>query len=190
MQNLEATIRYEAESDKNFAGEISALPGCESLRDCIQCGTCSGTCPFSIYMDYTPRRIIHLTRSGFKKDVLTSKTIWLCASCYSCAVECPKKIKITDIMYVLKQKAIKGRVQSRKIPVAVLAGEFYGMVKRYGRVTESILVMFFYLRTNVIDLLRMWNLGLKLILKGRFSFSLDKVKNRKEIAKLLETDLE
>ena len=28
------------------------------LKTCIQCGTCSGTCPVVDYMDHTPRRII------------------------------------------------------------------------------------------------------------------------------------
>ena len=87
-------IRYESELDPHFADEIASIPDGEKLFTCIQCGTCSGMCPMSPYMDYTPRQIIAMIRAGFRSEVLSSYTTWLCASCYACAVECPKEIKI------------------------------------------------------------------------------------------------
>ena len=77
---IERTIKYEAELDHQFAVDIAGKPGGEQLYSCIQCGTCSATCPLSIYMDYTPRRIVAMTRAGFKEEVLNSFTIWLCSS--------------------------------------------------------------------------------------------------------------
>src|SRR5512142_1640305 len=100
-------MKFQREADPEWAGEIRRLPGCERLFSCMQCGTCSGTCPLSIYMDYTPRRVINLAREGFRTEALSSNTIWLCASCYSCAVQCPQDIHITDIMYGLKREAIR-----------------------------------------------------------------------------------
>ncbi len=70
VQLAERRIRYEAELDHSFAKEMTGRIGDESLRHCIQCGTCSSTCPVSLYMDYTPRRIVAMTREGFKDDVL------------------------------------------------------------------------------------------------------------------------
>ena len=141
-------IKYEAELDPGFAREIAATPGGEKLFSCIQCGTCSGTCPVSIYMDQTPRKIVAMTREGFKDEVLHSFTIWLCASCYACTVECPKQIKITDLMYALKQKAIKERVYPKRFPIPVLAREFFSVVLRRGRNTESWLLVRLFLKTN------------------------------------------
>ncbi len=103
---IQRTIRYESDRVRGFGREVMSVPGCEELEHCIQCGTCSGVCPLSIYMDHSPRQVMALTRSDFKKEVLSSHTIWLCASCYACTVECPKEIGITDIMYELKQRAI------------------------------------------------------------------------------------
>src|SRR5512136_1554615 len=107
MAEFKRTIKYEADRVKGFGRDVMRMPGCEQLETCIQCGTCSGVCPLSIYMDYTPRQVIELVRTDFKNEVLQIQTIWLCSSCYACTTECPRQIRITDIMYELKQRAIR-----------------------------------------------------------------------------------
>ncbi len=136
MAVLERRIRYEGDLDPSFAREIIALSGSPSLISCIQCGTCSSACPLSLYMDYTPRRIIAMVREGFKQEVLRSLTIWLCASCYACTVECPKQIRITDVMYALKRYAIREGIYPSRFPIPVLARLFYNTVRHRGRLTE------------------------------------------------------
>ncbi|MFA6028354.1 MAG: 4Fe-4S dicluster domain-containing protein [Elusimicrobiota bacterium] len=187
MSPFKQQIKYEAERDTRFADEIMSMPGCEDLGGCIQCGTCSGICPLSIYMDYTPRRIINLARAGFKEDVLSSQTIWLCASCYNCTVECPKDIKITDIMYALKQRAIRDGVYPKRFPIPVLAREFFAMVRRSGRVTENWLATFLYLKTDWFAMLKMAGLGLKLMRTGRFTYGFEGIENKEQLRKLLDT---
>ena len=92
-----------------FGQEISnllyAAEG-EPLKTCIQCGTCSGTCPVAGYMDHTPRQIIAMINQGMKDQVLESNTFWYCASCYHCTVRCPQEINITELMYALKRYSI------------------------------------------------------------------------------------
>ncbi|HUT25509.1 MAG TPA: 4Fe-4S dicluster domain-containing protein [Sumerlaeia bacterium] len=184
-QTFQRTIKYEAELDSGFGREVAASPGGENLHACIQCGTCSGTCPLSIYMDYTPRRIIAMTRAGFKDEVLRSNTIWLCASCYSCTVECPKQIKITDVMYALKQKAIEGKVYAKRFTIPALAREFYAGVKKRGRNTESWLMTNVMLKTNPLELLRQSGLGLGLFTRGRMGIRPESIKNKGELRKIL-----
>jgi quinone-modifying oxidoreductase, subunit QmoC len=182
---IKRTIKYEADRVRGFAREIMDLPGCEKLRNCIQCGTCSGVCPMSIYMDYTPRQVMEMTRFDFKKEVLSCGTIWLCCSCYACTVECPREIKITDIMYALKQRAIAEKVYPKRFPIPVLAREFSTMVKNHGRITESLLVIMLFLKTNWFAALGMWRMGIGLILGGRFSLKSENIKKRQELARLL-----
>ena len=91
MMEIQRTIKYDADRVKGFGREVMSVPGCEQLESCIQCGTCSGVCPLSIYMDYTPRQVMALTRGDFKNEVLKSHTIWLCASCYACTVGMPAR---------------------------------------------------------------------------------------------------
>jgi quinone-modifying oxidoreductase subunit QmoC len=178
-------FRYEAELDLKFPEEVASMPGGRALFACIQCGTCSGTCPLATYMDYSPRKIIAMTRAGFKEEVLRSFTIWLCASCYACTVECPRKIKITDFMAELKQRAIHDRVAPKRFPAAVLAREFFEAVRRRGRNTESRLVLRLYAKTNPLRILGQALLGLKLLRTGRFSLRAESVKSRQQIDQLL-----
>lgn len=177
-------IKHETDRVPGFGAEVMKVPGCEKLASCIQCGTCSGVCPVSIYMDFTPRQIMALTRADFKDDVLRSRTIWLCVSCYACTTECPRQIRITDIIYELKQRAIQSGYYPDKFAVPVLAREFTEMARTNGRITESLLVMRMYLKTNWLAALGMWKLGLKLMSTGRFSYTPEKIEGREQLAKM------
>ena len=181
------TIKYEADRVPGFGEEVMSVPGCEELKDCIQCGTCSGVCPLSIYMDYTPRQVMELTRFDFKKEVLGSQTIWLCASCYACTVECPRQIRITDIMYELKQRAIKEQTYPKRFPIPVLAQEFSKMVHDHGRISETRLVMNLFLKTNPLNALGMSGLGIGLMKTGRFDLHQPNIKARKDLARIMES---
>jgi quinone-modifying oxidoreductase subunit QmoC len=181
-----AKIQFESGLDPNFARQIASIPGGEKLYSCIQCGTCSGMCPLSPCMDYTPRQIIAMIRAGFREKVLSSSTTWLCSSCYACTVECPKEIKLTDIMYAAKRLAIREGVYPKKFPIPVLANEFFKAVEKYGRSTESWLTIRLYLKTNPFQLFKMAILGLRLFLHGRLSPKRESMENKSELRSILK----
>jgi quinone-modifying oxidoreductase subunit QmoC len=185
MMKIKRTIKYDADRVQGFGREIMGVTGCDQLPSCIQCGTCSGACPLSIYMDFSPRQVMALVRADFKREVLSSNTIWLCASCYACTVECPRQIRITDIIYALKQRAIKEGVYPRKMPIPILAREFTRMVVSKGRVTETLLVMRLFLKANWRAVLSSWRLGLGLIRSGRFVLKSEHIQRRSELAMML-----
>ncbi len=187
MFNVKRYIKYDAERTNQFAEDIKTSPGGENIDKCIQCGTCSGACPLSIYMDYTPRNIIELTRAGWKDDVLSSFTIWLCASCYACSSECPKKIEITDIMYTLKRRAIEEGLYPRKFPIPILAREFFKMVRKRGMISELWLVATLFMKTKILKAFSMMNLGFGIMRTGRLTLKKESMKNPKELTKLLDT---
>jgi len=184
-ENVQGLIKYEGDLDQGFGAEIARLAHGEKLFTCIQCGTCSATCPVSAFMDFTPRRIIAMVRAGFKEEVLRSFTIWLCASCYSCTADCPRQIKITDVMYALKQLAIKEGVYPKRFPTPVMAQEFYKIVGKKGRNSEGKLMMKIALKTNPFRLLRYANVGLKLFRTGRVTLREESIQNHREIQTLL-----
>lgn len=186
MKVLEPKIRYEAEREPAFAETVRSMPGGEFIDTCIQCGTCSGICPLSLYMDRTPRQIIGLARDGFKKDIFESNTIWLCSSCYACTVECPREIAITDVMYTLKQLAIREGAYPKNLAIPVLAQEFHQMVKQNGRISETRLVLNMVLKTDWKRLFGMSGLGLKLRKAGRFSLKKESIARTQDMERLLE----
>ncbi len=150
-----------------FLREVERVPGAERLSRCIQCGTCTGSCPVSYTMDIPPRQIIALFRAGGIEEILRSRTIWVCASCYSCTARCPSQIKITDLMYALKRLAIDRGIFPSRFPVYVLAETFARMIRRYGRNYELGFIRSFHMRWKPWDLLRKSGIGLRLIAKGR-----------------------
>jgi len=161
--------KHQEDLDLEFGRLIDSQLGGEDLYRCIQCGTCSGICPLSVFMDHTPRQIMAMTRAGFRDDVLSSNTPWLCASCYACTVECPKEIKITDVMYAIKREAIRRKVYPKRFPVPVLAKEFYKSVRDTGRSNEGRIVTKMFLKTDPRKLAGNALLGVRLMRHGRMA---------------------
>ena len=91
-----------------LAKEVEELSG-ENLFGCYQCGTCSAGCPFIDDMDLAPDEVIRYVVLD-RQEVLNSKTIWLCASCFTCAERCPRDINITKIMEALRQIILRKKI--------------------------------------------------------------------------------
>ena len=68
---------------------------------CIQCGVCAGTCPYGDVMDYPPRRIIAMLRSGMLEKVFSSESLLACVACYACMAKCPRGIRLTEVLLPL-----------------------------------------------------------------------------------------
>jgi len=175
-------VKFESEVDRSFTEEILSEPGGEAILKCIQCGTCSSTCPLSHFMDYTPRQIIYMVREGFKKEVLSSRTLWICASCFSCVVQCPSGIKIADVMHIIKRKAMAEGVYPKDEFLPKLYKSFYESVKASGRINETNVVR----KASLGKALGMLGLGLKLRGKGRLSLAEESVKDVSQVRKLIE----
>lgn len=183
MQTPPATM---ARLSERFLQDVYSIPDGEKIKLCLQCGTCSASCPTSHAMDYSPREIIAAFRAGMLDRVLKSNTVWMCASCYSCTVRCPAGIKFTDIMYELKRLGIDYGLYNKDAKAPVLSREFVKIVDKNGRNDEVSLLSNFYLKTNPLGLVGMAPLGLKLFARGRLSFRPSKIKGHGDLAKIME----
>lgn len=86
---------------RGFVLKVKELSG-ENLQSCYQCGLCSGNCPAASGMDISPRRIIELARLGLEEEIADSRTVWLCASCLACAVNCPRGFDLSRMMEAIR----------------------------------------------------------------------------------------
>jgi heterodisulfide reductase subunit C len=164
---------------------IAATPGGERITNCLQCGTCGGSCPNGAEMQYTPRAIIHLIQAGFRDEVLKANTMWQCVSCYLCTQRCPQQIPITDLMYTLKQMSHQaGLVQDTSAPA--LATTFTGLIRKYGRSFELGLATRYYLRNKPASLMRMGPLGLSMLRHGRLGMVPDRIHNLSQLTAIIE----
>ena len=88
-------ISHDPSFSEAFFASLYKVENGERFRTCLQCGSCSGVCPFGYLMDYPPGRMIAGLRADEFDLVMESDTVWMCVSCYACAQICPSKIPIT-----------------------------------------------------------------------------------------------
>jgi heterodisulfide reductase subunit C len=153
----------------------------EAVALCYQCGTCRGACPVIAAggLDYSPRAIMRLIQAGLEDEVLSSQTIWTCASCYACVVRCPRDIEITDVMTRLRNLALKKGYRARK--GKVYNEGFMSIVRFHGRMWEPRLVVQYNLLANPLGFVGLAPIGLKMLLKRKLRLLPDQPQGRAEI---------
>ncbi|XRO76954.1 CoB--CoM heterodisulfide reductase subunit C [Methanocaldococcus sp. 10A] len=100
--------------DNNFINEIirtgSAVLDKEhvsSFKACYQCGTCTGSCPSGRITAFRTRKLIRYAQCGLRKFAVESEDLWMCTTCYECYERCPREVKITDIIKVIRNIAAR-----------------------------------------------------------------------------------
>ena len=172
------------ELHKVFLDDVLAMPGGEKILQCQQCGTCTGSCPTSQFMDWGPREVIAAFRAGMLDRVVKSNTIWLCTSCYYCTVRCPAGIKITDLMYELKRLAIKYDLLPDDSKNPAMTKFFVDSVHKHGRNHEVELIGKFTLTKNPGLATKFAGVGMKLFASGRLPLFAKNIKGRSEMDKI------
>jgi heterodisulfide reductase subunit C len=173
-------METKLQRSNTFVEEISAIPGGEGIRLCIQCGTCSASCPNANRMDHAPRELFAMARAGMRDEVLSSNSMWFCLSCYLCTVRCPRGIKITDLMHALDCLAVRQRLSSGRTYTPTMYRSFSDFVYSIGGVPEMSFMIWFYLLTNPLRAVKMLPLALSLLKHGRLSVKARRLKPEAE----------
>ena len=91
-----------------FVSKVQELSG-QNLLACYQCGKCSAGCPAVSQMDILPNQIIRFAQLGFKDELMESRSIWICESCFMCNARCPKGINIAEVIEALRLILLRNR---------------------------------------------------------------------------------
>jgi len=173
----------------SFHREVSNLLHAASsnpLNTCIQCGTCSGTCPAATFMDRSPRRLIALINADFKEQVLASNTYWYCASCYSCTVRCPRGIDIAELMYALKRYSMWKKQYQDGLIGPVFSETFVKTIMRSGRSYEPVLATAYIFTYGVQEMLQEAQTATSLMLKGRIPVFPPRIKRIENFRRMVQ----
>lgn len=176
----------EAPVEVGFIDEVCFIPGGEAIRSCIQCGVCTGSCPTASKWDYPPRQVIAMVRAGLRDELLSSNSMWFCASCYTCTVRCPRDIKPTDIMHALEIIAIRSGLSTKRSRTPVMYQCFVDSAKGNGRVYELGMMLKLFLKTNPFAALKMAPVGLGLLLHRRLPLRPSRIKGMGELKAILD----
>lgn len=99
--------------DKDFKHQAdqSALAG--TYAYCFACENCSTVCPVvgnyenpQAVLKLLPHQIMRSLGLGLKDLAMGSKMLWACVTCYQCQEHCPQGVKVTDVLYELKNLAL------------------------------------------------------------------------------------
>jgi heterodisulfide reductase subunit C len=137
--NKATDVANQKSGSVEFLEEVEAESS-QKVRICYQCGKCSAGCPVAYAMDLLPNQVMRLVQLGLKDEVLGCGTIWLCASCETCATRCPREIEIVRVMDVLRQLSREEEYSSPVREVPVFVNAFMNNLKRFGRLYEAALV--------------------------------------------------
>ncbi len=144
--NTQAVAKYR----NNFLKEVEeCVEEGEWVKMCMQCGVCSGSCPFGPHWAHPPQEIFMMIRAGKREEVLTSDSMWMCTSCYNCIVRCPRKLPITHIMHGLANYAHRLGLAPKNQPTREFAKLFWNNIIKTGRVNELKLSLGLYFKDGL-----------------------------------------
>jgi heterodisulfide reductase subunit C len=137
------------------------------VATCMQCGTCSASCPNVAAMDMTPRRMWRLAQLGLLDELARSQAFWLCSACYTCTMRCPRGLPVTEVLYALKRVAAALDLDGARRRSAFYRA-FMDNARHWGRVQEGPLMRRYLLGMRSPGLaLSFAPLGLKLAARGK-----------------------
>ena len=164
------------------------------VKMCMQCGVCSGSCPFGPDWDHPPQELFMMIRAGKRDEVLSTDSMWMCTSCYNCIVRCPRELPITHIMHGLANYAHRLGLAPKMNPTRRFSAIFWNNIAASGRVNELSLSLKLYFMDGFVsgikNSLKMVGVGIGMLKTKRLNplaiINHKGVKNPKELQALLK----
>lgn len=173
---MQATNKQTPEAPEARQDDVTRelLQGLEEVRGivaaCMQCGTCTASCPNAHAMDMTPRQMWRLAHLGLLEDIFASKSFQCCSDCYTCQLRCPRELELTEAMHVLKRIFTIKELRDGGSDT-LFCRLFLENARRHGRVHEGTLMMRYFVAKRDPRLpLGYTSLGLRMLGKGKLHF--------------------
>ncbi len=167
--------------DGSFLAEVERLSGVP-VSACFHCEKCTSGCPVSYAMDLPPNLLIRHIQLGQREKVLTSETIWICASCITCSTRCPNDIDLAHAMDTLRRMSMKNGTVA--VPrVQAFHEAFMNAIRTNGRVHEIEMIARYKIKTGAF--LEDMALGREMFARGRIRLLPEKIRGRKEVREIL-----
>ena len=101
-------------ADRDFKSGLNLSTQASTFSVCFGCQSCTTVCPVVANYDnpekvlgMLPHQIMHACGLGVRDLALGSNMLWDCLTCYQCQEHCPQGVCITDVLYELKNVAVK-----------------------------------------------------------------------------------
>jgi len=141
----------ERKYDLKFARWVrDNVAGGDKMNMCMQCGTCSGSCPIGTEMESGPRKLFMMVRAGMKEEVLNNTTLWNCTSCYRCVARCPRGVPVTYIVQGLAAVAA-AEGYAPKVANKNFAKRFWWSASTFGKTDERLVPTLYFFDFGLVE---------------------------------------
>ena len=107
-------------ADGEFKKSADGSPQAGTYAYCFSCENCTTVCPVvgnyenpQETLGLLPHQIMRSVALGIKDLAIGSRMLWDCVTCYQCQEHCPQGVKVTDVLYELKNQAAESIPLSR-----------------------------------------------------------------------------
>ncbi len=97
--------------DKYLSEEVLRISGVNP-RKCMKCGKCSATCPAYDEMEYHPHQFVSMVQKGRIAELMRSKSIYMCLSCFACLERCPRNVEPAKLIEAVRLAVIRQQGES------------------------------------------------------------------------------
>ena len=88
-------------------------------RKCMKCGKCSASCPAYDEMEYHPHQFVSMVESGRIDELMHSRGIYTCLSCFACVERCPRSVEPAKLIEAVRLVLLRQQGQTHLPPEAI-----------------------------------------------------------------------
>lgn len=85
-------------------------------RKCMKCGKCTASCPAYDEMDYHPHQFVDMVETGRIDELMNSRGIYLCLSCFACVERCPRSVEPAKLIEAVRLAVIRQQQKDHLTP--------------------------------------------------------------------------
>ena len=76
-------------------------------RKCMKCGKCTASCPAYDEMEYHPHQFVDMVENGRIDELMASKGIYMCLSCFACVERCPRSVEPAKLIEAVRVAVLR-----------------------------------------------------------------------------------
>ena len=76
-------------------------------RKCMKCGKCTASCPAFDAMEYHPHQFVDMVENGRIEELMASRGIDYCLSCFVCVERCPRNVEPAKVIEAVRLAVVR-----------------------------------------------------------------------------------
>ena len=107
-------------NNQNMIETVTRISGVNP-RKCMRCGKCSASCPAYDEMEYHPHQFVSMVENGRIDELMASKGIYTCLSCFACVERCPRNVAPAKHVEAVRLAVLRQQGMNQRAPEQIPA---------------------------------------------------------------------